>query len=158
MATFNHANLLTELIRRTQDDSDGTFDNNFDQEIDYKNRLIEIYGYPYDADIGPGGTYPSNYDGPDIYHYQYVDQTDLTGAPGAEAQVFTVAFNPLPAGIGHFDFDPHDNLHCVSAVDDRRLFARSRAHDDYWTFRSPTPCRTGRRRPLAPHVADRSSW
>ena len=83
VSTFNHANLLTELIRRTQDSSDEIYANNFDQEIDYKNRLIEIYGYPYDADIGPGGTYPTNYDGPDVYHYMYVDQTDLTGAPGA---------------------------------------------------------------------------
>ena len=117
VATFNHANLLTELIRRTQDSSDSIYSNNYDQEIDYKNRLIEIYGYPYDADIGPGGTYPSDYNGPDIYHYMYVDQSDLTGAPGAEAQVFTVAFNPLPAGIGFFDFDPHDDLHCTHAVD-----------------------------------------
>ena len=117
VATFNHANLLTELIRRTQDSSDEIYSNNFDQEIDYKNRLIEIYGYPYDADIGPGGTFPSNYDGPDIYHYMYVDQTDLTGAPGAEAQVFTVAFPSLPNGIGFFNFNPHDNLHCVNAVD-----------------------------------------
>ncbi len=118
VSTFNHANLLTEMIRRTQDSSDEIFSNNFDQEIDYKNRLVEIYGYPYDADIGPGGTYPSNYDGPDIYHYQYVDQTDLTGAPGAEAQVFTVAFNALPGGIGFFDFDPNEDLDCTSAPDD----------------------------------------
>ena len=118
VSTFNHANLLTELIRRTQDSSEEIYNNNFDQEIDYKNRLIEIYGYPYDVDIGPGGTYPSNYDGPDIYHYMYVDQSDLTGAPGAEAQVFTVAFNPLPAGIGFFDFDPHDNdPTCTFAID-----------------------------------------
>lgn len=116
VATFNHANLLTELIRRTQDSSDSIYSNNYDQEIDYKNRLIEIYGYPYDADIGPGGTYPSNYDGPDIYHYMYVDQSDLTGAPGAEAQVFTVAFPPLPAGIGHFDFDPHADVNCTLAT------------------------------------------
>ncbi len=119
VATFNHANLLTELIRRTQDSiRRRSTRNNYDQEIDYKNRLIEIYGYPYDADIGPSGTYPSNYDGPDIYHYMYVDQSDLTGAPGAEAQVFTVAFNPLPAGIGFFDFDPHENdPTCTFAVD-----------------------------------------
>lgn len=118
VSTFNHANLLTELIRRTQDSTEEIYNNNFDQEVDYKNRLIEIYGYPYDVDMGPGGTYPSNYDGPDIYHYMYVDQSDLTGAPGAEAQVFTVAFNPLPGGIGFFDFDPHaDDPTCTFAVD-----------------------------------------
>ncbi len=118
VATFNHANLLTELIRRTQDSTEEIYANNYDQEVDYKNRLIEIYGYPYDADIGPTGTYPSGYDGPDVYHYMYVDQTDLTGAPGAESQVFTVTFNALPAGIGHFDFDPHDDdPFCTNAVD-----------------------------------------
>ena len=35
------------------------------------NELIEIFGYPYDADIGVNGTYPDGYDGPDIYHYIY---------------------------------------------------------------------------------------
>ena len=40
-----------------------------DQERDYKNRLIEIFGYPYAGDIGPGQTYPTGYDGPDLYHY-----------------------------------------------------------------------------------------
>ncbi|MGE0639851.1 MAG: hypothetical protein AB7P46_06180 [Thermoanaerobaculia bacterium] len=109
VATFNHANLLTELIRRTQDDTEEIYSNNFDQEVDYKNRLIEIFGYPYDADIGPGGTYPSGYDGPDVYHYMYVDQGDLTGAPGAEQQVFTATFQPMGSGIGFFNFDPHDD-------------------------------------------------
>ncbi len=117
VSTYNHANLLTELIRRTQDSTEEIYSNNFDQEIDYKNRLIEIFGYPYDADIGPSGTYPSGYDGPDVYHYMYVDQGDLTGAAGAENQVFTATFQPLPNGIGFFDFDPHDDPDCTHAVD-----------------------------------------
>jgi hypothetical protein len=118
VSTFNHANLLTELIRRGQDSTDEIFSNNYDQEVDYKNRLIEIYGYPYDADIGPGGTFPANYDGPDIYHYMYVDHSDLTGAAGSESQVFTVTFPSLPAGIGFFDFDPSEDLDCTNATDD----------------------------------------
>jgi hypothetical protein len=118
VATFNHANLLTELIRRTQDSTEAIYSSNYDQEVDYKNRLIEIFGYPYDADIGPSGTYPAGYNGPDVYHYMYVDQTELTGAPTAEAQVFTATFRPMGNGIGFFDFDPHDNEpDCTHAVD-----------------------------------------
>lgn len=114
--TFNHANLLTELIRRTQDSTEAIYSNNYDQEIDFKNRLIEIFGYPYDADLGPAGTYPSDYDGPDIYHYMYVDQTDLTGAEGAEFQVFTATFKPMQTGIGFFDFEPRSAV-CTHAID-----------------------------------------
>ena len=42
-------------------------------EAEYLKRLVAIYGAPYDGDIGPGGTYPQGYAGPDIYHYMYVD-------------------------------------------------------------------------------------
>jgi hypothetical protein len=102
--TFNFANELTNLLRQTQDAVEDIYSNSYDQEIDYRDRLIEIFGYPYDADIGTGGTYPEGYDGPDVYHYMYVDQTDLTGAAGQENQVFTATFQPTPS-IGHFDFD-----------------------------------------------------
>lgn len=108
VATFNHANKLTELLRRTQDTTESIYSNSYEQELDYKNRLIEIFGYPYDADIGPTGTYPSGYDGPDVYHYMYVDQSDLTGGPAAETTAFTATFQPLPNGIGFFNFDPSD--------------------------------------------------
>ncbi len=116
VSTWNFANQLTELIRRTQDSVEEIYNNNFDQEIDYKNRLIEIFGYPYDADIGPAGTYPEGYDGPDVYHYMYVDGTDLTGAAGQEYQTFTASFAPMPNGIGHFNFDNSDPG-CGSALD-----------------------------------------
>ncbi len=76
---WNQANSLTEALRRQQDDVDEFTANVADQERDFKNRLIETFGYPYAGDIGAGKTYPSGYDGPDIYHYQYVNATELTG-------------------------------------------------------------------------------
>ncbi|MBR4654009.1 MAG: hypothetical protein IKO72_11680 [Kiritimatiellae bacterium] len=42
-------------------------------EMAYKKDLIAIYGKPFPDDIGPAGTYEQGYDGPDIYHYQYMD-------------------------------------------------------------------------------------
>ncbi len=44
-------------------------------ELEFKSRLIEYFGYPYAGDIGPGGSYPQGYDGPDIYHYAWMDPT-----------------------------------------------------------------------------------
>ena len=52
-------------------------------EAEYNKQLIEIYGTPYENDIGPSGTYPQGYDGPDLYHYMYMDLS-LFGISGAE--------------------------------------------------------------------------
>ena len=52
-------------------------------EADYNTQLIGIYGTPYENDIGPSGTYPQDYDGPDLYHYMYMDLS-LFGVTGAE--------------------------------------------------------------------------
>ena len=82
LSLFNFANQLTQLLRRTQDTQDQMANNTNDKERDFKNRMIEVFGYPYGGDIGAAGTYPSGYDGPDLYHYMYVDPTELTGEPG----------------------------------------------------------------------------
>ena len=42
-------------------------------EAEYIKNLIALYGTPLAGDIGPGGTYPQGYNGPDIYHYMYID-------------------------------------------------------------------------------------
>ena len=42
-------------------------------ELEMKNKLIEYFGYPYEGDIGPGGTYPQGYDGPDLFNYAWME-------------------------------------------------------------------------------------
>ncbi len=79
VASYDYANGYTQRLRQNQDTLADFKKNLTDQERDYKNRLIEIFGYPYADDIGPGKIYPDGYDGPDIIHYNYVDKTDLTG-------------------------------------------------------------------------------
>lgn len=70
---FDYANNSTQALRR-QNDSVLQFQRAvLDSEIDFNSRLIEIFGYPYPEDIGPGGTYPTGYAGPDLYHYMYAD-------------------------------------------------------------------------------------
>ncbi len=105
VSVFDYANQLTQMLRRNEDSRD-KFDQNIrDQERDYINRLIEIFGYPYPDDIGPNGSYPSGYEGPDWLHYMYVDPSELTGEPiasfdGYDAQFdFTAIGADLPLGI-----------------------------------------------------------
>ncbi|MCL5099413.1 MAG: hypothetical protein M1608_18145 [Candidatus Omnitrophica bacterium] len=86
---FNHANQMSQSLRSLQDSVNAFSSNTLQQEQDYKNRLIEVFGYPYAGDIGPGGTYPSGYDGPDIYHYMYVNTLELNGDTAPPNQTFT---------------------------------------------------------------------
>jgi probable HAF family extracellular repeat protein len=79
LSVWNEVNKSTEALRRNQDSVEQFTANVNDQERDYKNRLIEIYGYPHAGDIGAGKTYPSGYDGPDLYHYMYVPVPDFDG-------------------------------------------------------------------------------
>ena len=60
-------------------------------EQDFKNRLIEYFGYPYEGDIGPGGTYPQGYDGPDLVHYAWMDLQDF-GIPVVQDKVTYVTY------------------------------------------------------------------
>lgn len=92
ISVFNHANNSSQLLRR-QADSVSDFQKNVDErEADFNSRLIEAFGYPYTDDIGPTGTYPSGYDGPDLYHYDYVDVADLVGVlpPLTQVRTFTL--------------------------------------------------------------------
>jgi hypothetical protein len=79
LVVYDHANQLSQSLRRHQDGVADFARNVAQQERDYTNRLVEIFGLPYDDDIGTGRTYPSGYDGPDLYHFMYVDRTELTG-------------------------------------------------------------------------------
>jgi len=94
VSVWDYANELNRMLRFNQDDVQKMRDNSKSSETDFKNRLIEIFGYPYSDDIGPGGTYPDGYDGPDLYHYMYMDLPKLSGT-GFDA-------GKLPGYIGHF--------------------------------------------------------
>lgn len=47
------------------------------QDLDYRNRLIEIFGRPYSGQIGFGKTYPEGYEGPDTLLYAYLDKVTI---------------------------------------------------------------------------------
>jgi hypothetical protein len=91
---FANANGNTQMLRRQADTLTAFRQNVAEREVDFRNRLIEIFGSPYDDDIGPAGIYPSGYDGPDLYHYMLVDRSELTGVYENQAptETFQVSY------------------------------------------------------------------
>lgn len=75
---FDTANHNSQQLRRQQDSLADFQVNVEESEADFNNRLIEIYGYPYPEDIGPTGAYPDGYNGPDLYHFDYLDVDEFT--------------------------------------------------------------------------------
>jgi len=104
MVTFNNANEQTHRLRENQDSVSDFASNVEDQERDFINRLIEAFGYPYDDDIGPGQIYPAGYEGPDLYHYNYVDAGELTGENTVDTEEITAFYKPMD-GVGFYPGD-----------------------------------------------------
>ncbi len=46
-----------------------------DEERSYNTRLLEIFGSPYQGDIGPGKTYIQDYTGPDLVNWFVIDRS-----------------------------------------------------------------------------------
>ncbi|MCL7489577.1 MAG: right-handed parallel beta-helix repeat-containing protein [Desulfobulbaceae bacterium] len=97
ISVFNHANQSSRLLRNQQDSFEDFQRNIENMEADYNNRLIEVFGYPYPDDCGPGKTYTTSECGtsPDLYHYMYVDASELMGTEAPKTHEFNVAFKDL---------------------------------------------------------------
>ena len=89
-AAFDGAQEAARLLRQ-QSESALTFEQAVvDQEADFNNRLLQVFGSPYPEDMGPGGTYPQGYVGPDLFHYAYMDLQALGFDPATEIGQLTI--------------------------------------------------------------------
>ncbi|MEM7706458.1 MAG: hypothetical protein AAF358_12935 [Pseudomonadota bacterium] len=122
---WDFSNNLNRMLRFNENEVEDLQVNSAAQELDFNNRLIEIFGYPFVDDIGPGGTYPAGYDGPDLYHYMYVDVNalegtvfDLSGNNGtplrpATLNTFNGNYSPMVNGLNYFNISGEaDDLGC----------------------------------------------
>ena len=75
---FNHANDLKNRIRQVANDTEAFTEQVIDQDRDYRNRLIETFGTPYEGTIGSGKVYPAGYKGPDYFLYMYIDVNEVS--------------------------------------------------------------------------------
>lgn len=94
---FNYANENNRRLRLNQDSAADFALNASFEDMDYNGRLIELLGKPYPEDIGfPGAAYPAGYDGPDIFHFDYVDPsrilTEMGINPAADVTTVTRSY------------------------------------------------------------------
>ncbi len=70
---LDRAQGVSQLQRQQAQNAANMQQNLANEEAALAGALIGIFGYPYEGDIGPGGTYPQGYSGPDLYHYMWMD-------------------------------------------------------------------------------------
>ena len=95
------ANVHGSRLAQIQKDETEAIDDVATQELSYQNQLIAIYGTPFAGDIGPGGTYPQGYEGPDLYNYNYMDLS-VFGLEAGLTTVFTNSFDLYEAGLSGY--------------------------------------------------------
>jgi len=80
---FDQAGRMTRLLRNQDNQIDDYNTTIEEQERAFDYKLIDLFGTPYTADVGPGKTYAQGYDGPDLIHWFLVDEaSDLVDAYG----------------------------------------------------------------------------
>jgi len=114
VVAFDAAQNVTEDLRQQQNSLSDLQAAVTAQELAYNDQLIELYGTPYPDDVGPGGTYPQGYTGPDLLHYMYIDYAATNLFGGILSDPFTnktykVDIQSLPANWStnlylNFDF------------------------------------------------------
>jgi len=78
VASWDNANQRGQLLRQVGN-SEAEFKNaTFQEDLAYRNRLIQIFGKPYEGTIGSGKLYPPGYEGPDLALYMYVPVREIT--------------------------------------------------------------------------------
>ncbi len=104
VVAFDDAKDVTRLMRSEQDSLLGLQTRVEEQELAFRNAMIELYGTPYPDDMGPGGTWKQDYAGPDTLHYMYVENPELPFAsmwnyPGdiTTSQSFDISLADLPS-------------------------------------------------------------
>ena len=95
------ANFYGSRLAQIQENESAAIDDVAGQELAYQNQLISIYGTPFAGDIGPGGTYPQGYDGPDLYNYNYMDLS-IFGLESGLQTVFTNSYPLYEAGLSGY--------------------------------------------------------
>jgi hypothetical protein len=96
---YDHANGANQLIRRTAAGAEAQRVTVNNQDRDYRNKLIEFFGTPYEGQIGPGKPYPEGYLGPDLYLHMYVDSVRVKDTVPKPPEIYTTR---LAGVLGNF--------------------------------------------------------
>ena len=69
---YEFASQADQQLSRIANDTRALQEQAILQDLEYRNRLIGLYGTPYEGTIGPGKIYAEGYNGPDLLTYMYV--------------------------------------------------------------------------------------
>ncbi|HUF64159.1 MAG TPA: PA14 domain-containing protein [Verrucomicrobiales bacterium] len=105
MALYEAADAHKARLREVSDLEDSFQREVFEQDLNYRKELIEIFGTPYLGTIGSGKLYPAGYEGPDLITWMYADVREITAqtVPGP-----TVTFGGslvFDSSLGRYSYD-----------------------------------------------------
>ncbi len=132
---WEHANESQNRVRQIAN-SETEFRNDvYQEDLSYKNQLIEIFGRPYEGTIGSGKLYPAGYDGPDLALHMYVDVREINDdtVPGPTESFAKFSSSGSLSGGDLYDaFNKNDyGQRALTLNDDwRNLFAPTFAGTD----------------------------
>jgi len=109
-AIWESANEARNRVRAVAN-TEAEFRNDvYQEDLSYRNRLIEIFGKPYAGTIGSGQLYPAGYDGPDLALYMYVDVRKINDSTVPGPAVSFAKFNAGGSLTGGDMYDAYTNL------------------------------------------------
>ncbi|MFM1770653.1 MAG: hypothetical protein RJA22_3182 [Verrucomicrobiota bacterium] len=76
-AALSYAARADQQLQRIANDTRALQESALLQDLDYRNRLIQIYGTPYQGTIGAGKIFAEGYAGPDLVTYAYIDSAEV---------------------------------------------------------------------------------
>lgn len=99
-AIWNNANESRNMLRQVGNSETEFRNATFQEDLSYRNQLIQLFGKPYTGTVGPGKIYPAGYDGPDVALYMYVPvrQINKDTVPGP-----SIGNNDINSGFAAFD-------------------------------------------------------
>lgn len=94
---LDRAQTLSARLRMIQNAESDEEEALSETEESYNQQLIQIFGYPYENDIGPAGTYVQGYNGPDLIHFMWTDLKQYGLASTEDLQSKSVIRYNFPA-------------------------------------------------------------
>ena len=103
-ATFDNANQFNNMIRQVANSEEEFRKSVAEQDLAYRNQLIEIYGTPYEGTIGSGKAFPAGYQGPDTMLYMYVAVNNVNDStvPQPPKAYYNAYLSEITGANAHF--------------------------------------------------------
>ena len=104
-AAWDNANAAQNRLRAIANTEQEFRNDVYQQDIAYRNELMEIFGRPYPGTVGAGKFYPDGYVGPDMAYYMYVAANNVTEKNFPQPLSSAARFNGADELIGGILFD-----------------------------------------------------